>query len=409
MHSQSSAVSPISTATPSWTENARSVGEIYPIARPHYLGSRLLSVQALRAVAALLVVWVHAIDAAEFYSAPRQGRFFHWGNYGACGVDIFFAISGFIVSQVAVRMAERSTHSGSANAGEFLTRRITRIFPLYWILTAVVIAMDQLGRHKIDWHSFHWLPTLMLLPSLHALGNAPALSLGWSLMFEMYFYLVLAAFMLWTPKYLARNTTIFLCGMVVVGVLLNIHRPLLVIWMNPIVLEFVFGCMIGLLYSRTTMSPTTTRIGIWIALIGAALLAATIFTGYGKASEQDWILAGYSCWLRVCVWGVPAALLVGGVIFWSPTMRSVPARLLVFLGDASYSIYLCTIPARSFVEHDWRFFGRFGADMGVLLGALFCTIVGVACYLVLERPLMRAFHNWNKPLPIHLRAGSQQA
>ncbi|HZC44295.1 MAG TPA: acyltransferase family protein, partial [Acidobacteriaceae bacterium] len=63
------------------------------------LGSRLLSVQGLRAVAALLVVWVHSIDAAELYSSPRQGRFFHWGNYGACGVDIFFAISGFIVSQ----------------------------------------------------------------------------------------------------------------------------------------------------------------------------------------------------------------------------------------------------------------------------------------------------------------------
>jgi len=371
--------------------------------KTRHVDGRLLSVQALRAIAALLVVSVHSIDAAELYSSPRQSRFFHWGNYGACGVDIFFAISGFIVSQVAVRMADRNPAAPSATARQFLTRRITRIYPLYWILTAVVIAMEELGRHHTEWHSFHWLPTLLLLPSLQGLGNAPALSLGWSLMFEMYFYLILTIFMVWTPRSLVRNTVAFLCGMVILGTLVNIHRPLIVIWMNPIVLEFVFGCLIGLIFSRSTVNVKTRTIGFWVAAIGAVSLAATIFTGYGLASEQDWILAGYYSWLRVGVWGVPATLLVGGVIFWNPKMRSAPARLLVFLGDASYSVYLCTIPSRSFVEHFWRFFGKFGADTGVFLGALFCIVVGVICYLALERPLMRAFHNWYKPIPLQKR------
>jgi peptidoglycan/LPS O-acetylase OafA/YrhL len=371
-----------------------------------HVDARLLSVQALRAIAALLVVWVHSIDAAEFFSSPRQSRFFHWENYGACGVDIFFAISGFIVSQVAVRLADRNPEALHATARQFLTRRITRIYPLYWILTAVVIAIGELGRYHIRWHSFHWLPTLLLLPSFHALGNAPALSLGWSLMFEMYFYLILTVFMVWTPRSLVRNTIVFLSGMVLLGIFVNIHRPLIVIWMNPMVLEFVFGCLIGLIFSHTIVTPRTRKIGIWIAIVGATLLAATIFTGYGQASEQDWILAGYDCWLRVGVWGMPAALLVGGMIFWNPKMRSAPARLLVFLGDASYSIYLCTIPSRSIVEHFWRFFGRFGADAGVFLGAVFCTAVGVICYLLLERPLMRAFHNWYKPIPLHKRCAA---
>ncbi len=60
-------------------------------------GTRLLSVQALRAVAALLVVWAHSIDAAERVSLPVQSCFFYWENFGSCGLDIFFAISGFIV------------------------------------------------------------------------------------------------------------------------------------------------------------------------------------------------------------------------------------------------------------------------------------------------------------------------
>lgn len=398
MHPQTVGDPTAPVANPSQRKSASSsTGET------RHVDAHLLSVQALRAIAALLVVWVHSIDAAELYSSPRQSRFFHWENYGACGVDIFFAISGFIVSQVAVRLADRNPESPSGTARQFLTRRITRIYPLYWILTAVVIAMEELGRHHTQWHSFHWLPTFLLLPSLHALGNTPALSLGWSLMFEMYFYLILTLFMVWTPRSLVRNTVAFLCGMVILGTLVNIHRPLIVIWMNPIVLEFVFGCLIGLVFSRSHVNVKTKTVGFWIAAIGAVSLAATIFTGYGRASEQDWILAGYHSWLRVGVWGVPAALLVGGVIFWNPKMRSTPARLLVFLGDASYSIYLCTIPSRSFVEHFWRFFGRFGADTGVFLAALFCTTVGVICYLVLERPLMRAFHNWYKPIPLHKR------
>lgn len=367
------------------------------------MDARLLSVQALRAVAALLVVWVHSIDAAEFSSVPHQARFFHLENFGACGLDIFFVISGFIVSRVAVRSATRGKASSAGASRHFLARRITRIFPLYWILTIVVVLEQQFGRYKVPWHAVNWVPTIFLLPSFpspHDPMNAPLLWLGWSLMFEMYFYLVLTAFLAWRPATVARDAGLFLCAMVLAGELIGIHRPLLVLWMNPVILEFVFGCLIGVIFSSDSdIAGSIRRIGLWIGAVGAALLIATIFTGYGEASEASSIMRGYSCWLRVGVWGIPAALLVAGVIFWNPAMRSLPARLLVFLGDASYSIYLCTIPARSGVEHFWRIFGRFGPDTGVLLGAVFCTAVGVLCYLILERPMMRAFHNWYKPIP----------
>jgi exopolysaccharide production protein ExoZ len=218
--------------------------------------------------------------------------------------------------------------------------------------------------------------------------------------------------MVFTPRTLVRNTVVLLCGMAFMGSWIGIHRPLLVLWMNPMVLEFAFGCLIGLLFLRVGY-PTQARIGYeWAtrgrcisrfgaggAVLGAVLMAATIFTGYARVNNQDWIMAGYYAWLRVAVWGIPAALLVGGTIFWNPAMRSFPARVLVFLGDASYSIYLCTLPARSVVEHFWIVFGRFGGDVGVLLGALFCTAAGVLCYLFVERPMMRAFHNWYKPIP----------
>ncbi len=374
-------------------------------------GGRLLGLQVLRAVAALLVVWAHSIDAAEIFSVPAQSRFYHLENFGACGLDIFFVISGFIVSLVAARAAQQGLAQAPTGhqiprwlvAGHFLKRRITRIFPLYWILTVVLILEGELGRFKIQWHAVPWLPTLLLLPSLRYPVDAPLLSLGWSLVFEMYFYLLLTLFLIWTPRDVIRNCALFLCAAVALGSWIGIRHPLLVLWMSPVVLEFVFGCIMGMVFAKKSeiapFSQTNKRIGIVFASVGLALLVTTIFTGYGYASESQWILAGHDCWLRVGVWGVPSALFVGGVLFWHPAMHSLPARLMVFLGDASYSIYLCTIPARSVVIHFWRYFGRLGPDMGVFLGAVFCAVVGVFCYLLVERPLTRVFHNWQKPLP----------
>lgn len=364
--------------------------------QPTQVHPRLLSLQAMRAVAALLVVWAHSLDAAAFFGTPRQSHFLYWENFGASGLDIFFVISGFIVSLVAARAA---TQAGGKNpARAFLSRRVTRIFPLYWILTLVVVLESELGRYKVPWHAVPWLPTLFLLPSWHYPLSTPLLWLGWSLVFEIYFYLVLTVFLAVTPRFVVRNAALALLFAVAAGSIVGIHRTLLVLWMNPMLLEFVFGSLVALLYVRyRNATRVQSRICLGIASLGALLLAATIFTGYGSASEATAILSGYDCWLRVGVWGFPSALLVGGTLFWNPAMRSLPARLLVFLGDASYSIYLCTIPARSFVEHYWRIFGSLGEDTGVLFGALFCTLVGVLCYFIIERPLMRVFHNWYKP------------
>jgi exopolysaccharide production protein ExoZ len=376
--------------------------------------SKIDAVQGLRAVAVLLVVWTHSIVAAGYHSTPKQSTFFFLRSFGACGLDIFFVISGFIVSLVATRAVAR----GLASARTFLSRRFTRIFPLYWILTVVIILEAQLGRYPIQWHRVPWLPTLFLLPGWHYPVPPLVLSLGWSLLFEIYFYLVLATWMRVSPRHVIRNTVAFLAGMVALGAIVGIHRPLLVIWSNPVALEFLFGCVIAQVFTRIAANAAGKRvsvprptahlaraIGPWLVALGSIALAATVFTGYGNASEASSILAGLDGWLRVAAWGVPSALLVMGGVLWRPAMQSIPARLLVFIGDASYSIYLCTNPARSMVEHFWRFFGHWGGDAGVLLCLLACLAVGVLCYLAVERPLMRFFHNWYKQLPFSTDGG----
>lgn len=223
----------------------------------------------------------------------------------------------------------------------------------------------------------------------------------------MYFYFVLAAWMALAPRALVRNTIYFLAGIVAVGAAVGFKRPLLIIWANPVLLEFLFGCMAGVIYSRyARMSGETERrasrvgvVGRWLAAAGAIGLIITLFTGFGAANFEGMVLNGQSSWLRVGVWGVPSGIFVLGAVLWNPSMQSFPGKVLVFLGDASYSIYLGTIPARSVVEHYWHQVSYLGGDVGIVLCGLVCVVFGVVCYLVLERPMMRYFHNWYKQTP----------
>ncbi len=366
---------------------------------PGAAGGRLRILQALRAAAALLVLWTHSIDASLTFSGSRQGAIPNLAGFGACGLDLFFVISGFIVSLVASRAAIRHSESPL----RFLSRRFTRIYPIYWILTGVVILLAQAGRHAIDWASVAWLPTVLLLPSPHYPAPSPLLSLGWSLVFEMYFYCILTFWMWRTPRNLIRNTAITLAVLVAVGAMVNFRRPLLIIWANPILIEFLLGCGIGQLYAGISAAKREARlafVGKIVLALGVLGLLTTVFTGYGTINYQGMVLNGASSWLRVALWGVPSALVVLGGLLWQPAMRSYPASIAVFLGDASYSIYLCTVPARSIAEHYWHFLDRWGGDMAILLCLLLCAAAGVAFYLAVERPLMRFFHNWYKSVDL---------
>jgi exopolysaccharide production protein ExoZ len=366
--------------------------------KPASDGTRLLGIQGLRAVAALLVVWVHSIPG-HLGNAPRQARLFYWQDFGSCGVDIFFVISGFIVSLVASRAGQPSQEVGRSPARHFLGRRITRIYPLYWILTCVIYAGGAALHQLTGIHRIWWLPTLLLFPSFSYPANSPLLYLGWTLVFEVYFYLVLAMFLAWTPRFLVRNTILFFCSLVALGVVIGSRRPLLVVWMNPMTLEFVLGCLIGVLFAHLSKRGLTLpRIGLAVSVFGGILLVATTLAG--PAVLVPTLFAGNDCWLRVVRWGVPSTLLVGGVIFWAPAMSSKPGRLLVFLGNASYSIYLCTIPALWATRPGWEVFGKPQPGIGIFIDAMWATSIGVLCYLVLERPLIRIFYHWHRQVPL---------
>ena len=247
--------------------------------------------QSLRAIAAILVVWAHAIDiAANRKLSAWQVEFGHLQNFGAVGVDIFFVISGFIVSISAGK---------SSSPSDFLIRRAIRVWPLYALATLVMftISPDEWGNTaRLGW-------SLVFVQEPGVRTAMPTHPLGWSLFFEVFFYLLLAVSMLWrSARPLGERALILLVISVCVGYMRRFVQPLNIV-SNPIVVEFALGVLIGLLWSKTSRLPRWAITVLFAA--GVVLLLRTAMNGFGEISEAQYILDTSVSWERLWVWGVP--------------------------------------------------------------------------------------------------------
>ena len=174
----------------------------------------LQGIQCLRAVAALLVVFLHAVECQEKYGRGTLPWVATLNT--SFGVDIFFVISGLIMVLVT-----DGRMNGLSGAAVFLRKRLIRIVPPYWFYTTVIVATALLvpqafDRFRID--VLHVVQSYLFLPAPNPAGQVlPVLIVGWTLCYEMYFYLVLAALLLFPPRLVLPALTFFFGGSVLFG------------------------------------------------------------------------------------------------------------------------------------------------------------------------------------------------
>lgn len=335
------------------------------------------ALQILRAVAALLVVYAHSIDLVEAHQHPRQIHFYYLENFGACGVDIFFAISGFILATVILRTRPETPRK----ALDFLTRRYTRILPIYWILSLFPLILAA-GHRSLT--SDRVLNSYLLLPSSHYPMQDPLISVGWTLIFEMFFYYLLSFNLLFGKAAVIPRAIFSILLLVGLGDIAGFQKPILILIANPMNVEFVLGCCIALLYARFGGRPA---LGTALIVTGGLALGMTIFFGYGRADDFGLILNGQESWYRVARWGLASAALTAGFVFRPGEIRSAFGRLWVYLGDASYSIYLTSVISLFLLDRGYRFIAAFPADMNIFLALSLVALVGSATYSFVERPI----------------------
>jgi len=272
----------------------------------------LYSLQALRAFAAWVVVCHHFMQIFfDFKASGPIGQLLT--DRGAVGVDIFFVISGLVIYL--------STRDKTIEPRQFLLNRVLRIVPAYWFYTLVMAglllaASRWMPHQEFDWH--HLLLSLLFVPAENpgGYGLYPTLNVGWTLNFEMFFYLLFGlAFLVRQRHQLLLVTVALLLVSEVLGRLGVLSR----FYNNDIIYEFLLGIGLGVLYRRGLI-----RQGIWMPL---ALLAVAGYAIYHLDASQ-----------RLLHWGLPSALVVLAFVSLEPVFAG--NRLLKALGDCSYSVYL---------------------------------------------------------------------
>lgn len=288
----------------------------------------------LRGVAALLVVLTHAryalLDTPGWQTADQLLM------PGAMGVDLFFIISGFIMcySTDGARGDWRSVAS-------FLVRRFARVWPVYAVVTLAFVLVSY-GHQYFDnqYNLRAFVRSLAMLPvdPKAAPYFGLSLPLGWTLEFEMYFYLVFAASMLFKRlRWFALVSWVLLSVILIplgrrgfdldVTAYLQYHSAYMAIVTSPFVLEFLAGAAIASLY-RARWFRLQNEIVAWHVL--GLSVAFALWSGYSNVVVMHGPMH----------WGWPLALMVLSMALASKTVDIATPRLLLWLGSISYSLYL---------------------------------------------------------------------
>ncbi len=359
-------------------------------AGPARAGPMLTQVQVLRAIAAGAVALRHAQHDAATLSL-QNGHVFHAWNPipWSAGVDVFFVISGLIMVH-----ASRQLFATPGGGRLFLSRRIARIVPLYWIVTTLYVAVALLAPTLLNQtyiNARFILASYLFIPAVRPDGIVqPAYELGWTLNYEMFFYVLFAAAIALPLRWAAASVLATLTALVIAGQLAAPLGEPLAFWTNPILLEFAFGVVIGVMLAQGVRFDGPRR----AALVAAGLFALMLAAAYPEL---------YRVLPRPLIYGLPAALIVAAAAL--GTHGSQPAGLLArwgaAAGDASYALYLLhPFVIRALRIAFWRtgllvWLGPwFGPWVFVAVAVPFCLMAALVTYYCLEKPLTRRLRHW---------------
>lgn len=332
----------------------------------------LYNLHLLRVIAALAVVYFHTTSVAGLGLA--------W-DVGSRGVDVFFVISGFIIAYI-----------GSSKPEQFFRRRLIRVAPFYWAATLCVFAMVAIAPHMFRTASAsvpHLLASLFFIPHASPVDGEmmPTLLLGWSLNFEMFFYVVFALALRVSPRW---SPVISVLGIVTfVGVVhaLAITSPIPAFYARPIVLEFCYGIGVFYLFDwcsarRDILARLPALKGVLAVLFFGSLVAIAVLEHYYRESVPRYLIAGIPA-----VGIVLSALLLERI--YGITTKN---RVVYLLGEASYIIYLV---------HPYIIFGvlrvavKHARELSapamalLVLGLLALTsVISVLIHVKFEKPVM---------------------
>ena len=204
--------------------------------------SRINSIQLLRAIAVILVVHCHVMDFQGVTGQSFQQHFFYLQDFGAAGVDIFFVISGFIITVIA------SQYLKGKKEHLFLMKRMVRVVPLYWLVSVLFIIYYYLDKGRL-FSKASILKTIIFFPFFSKLSfTIPVIHQGWTLSFELFFYILTFIAMVAGGKKYLLIIFLILSGFTGFNYLIIKDNGIINFLGNGIMLEFLMGIIIGFFF-----------------------------------------------------------------------------------------------------------------------------------------------------------------
>ena len=231
---------------------------------------------------------------------------------------------------------------------------------------------------------------MFILSKIPGAGIGTVMQTGWTLCFEVYFYVLFAVLLNWPRKYFLLGLGLVFAGGTILGAVTGHVPPAATVATNPILFEFYFGALTGFLFIKGWFIPRPAAMAA--VILGIILL---IVTGQANVGELA----------RPILWGLPCAAILMGAISLERAGLKTPS-FLVDLGNSSYSLYLVhpfILPAFGKIWLMLHLSQRAGPVIPGLM-AFVCSIgAGHAVYLVLEKPVTtRLARAWGTRKPVNL-------
>ena len=326
-----------------------------------------------------MVLFGHALMEAHESAVLSPSVYQRWNSFPwGAGVDLFFIISGFVMGYVSVKIP-----ASWAGVRTFFVNRCIRIIPTYWFFTTAMLAAIFLFPSAVNHATLsagHVIASLFFIPWEHPDKSGaiiPVLGQGWTLNYEVFFYLLVALSLFAS----GIKRSVLLTGMLALswasGWVLRDTAHIFAFYGHTILLEFILGLWLyhGFRWRKALPEP------LCLALVAAGIALLWLWNGQAGAGEEA----------RALYRGIPALFIAAGLVFSSKihTARGLPAKGAGLLGDASYSLYLShpfiLVPSAYFAST----FEGVPVAIFVAVQCIVCLAASIALYLVLEKNLIR--------------------
>ena len=338
------------------------------------------SVQYLRGLGALIVVLYHSASQLQRYQSSL-----HWPEWGAIAVDCFFVISGFIMWHM--------TAAKPMSFSEYWRKRIARSIPIYWAVTAFVVALMLIAPQLLSTSRFdatHVLTSFFLIPSLHPVLHtqfAPVVIPGWTFEYEIAFYALLSVCIFVPLRFRAASLILPILAMAALPAFVHSDSIYFTFYTQPLIIQFASGVFLGwLLWQGVKLSP---KVCLALVIGGVAVLPFL-----PEPSHVVPEIGAYHFMLARTLWYVvPAFAIVAGAVFFDAAEARQAWKVPALVGDASYSIYLTHPLVLPVITKIWIAAGIAALPVWnapfVIAAVTASVLAGIVCHLCLEMPLVR--------------------